>query len=412
MHPRNPYQQPPDFAALAVVCPALAPYLCHTAPGRRAQLDWSHPQALVELCRALLLRDFGVSWTLPPGTWPRMSTRSMSRTISSVCLVWPRLAGSLCPTIPSRLNYLLWIADLLALRSEPAGKEADAVVGIDVGTGASCIYPLLGVAHFGWRFIATELDEHSVRAARSNVAQNGWEDRIDVREVRRRSLSCGGRKEVGPEPPILVGVLGPAERADFCMCNPPFFDIDETPSPNWATRPEARCDATVGEQFTAGGEVGFVQRMVTDSLAIGTRLRWCISEAHTRRPSPSACVPTYCHPPLARADTCLCVRVCVRVRAFVWACVPQVHVARRSESLARPDTHVDPSGRRRARPHDRARSRAHVEVGSRLVVHARRGASYARPGETERSRLRGGRRRVARTSPAGCRLPPCERGEH
>jgi 23S rRNA A1618 N6-methylase RlmF len=33
-----------------------------------------------------------------------------------------------------------------------------AVRGIDVGTGASAIYPLLGTSVYGWAFLATDID--------------------------------------------------------------------------------------------------------------------------------------------------------------------------------------------------------------------------------------------------------------
>lgn len=42
--------------------------------------------------------------------------------------------------MPLRLNYLLWIQDLL---EENVMGGAD-VVGLDVGVGAACIYPILG----------------------------------------------------------------------------------------------------------------------------------------------------------------------------------------------------------------------------------------------------------------------------
>lgn len=61
--------------------------------------------------------------------------------------------------VPNRLNYLLWIQSLLQSSSD---KYTDAyypereVIGLDIGTGASCIYPLLGCAQYPkWRFAGT-----------------------------------------------------------------------------------------------------------------------------------------------------------------------------------------------------------------------------------------------------------------
>lgn len=260
-------------------------------------------QATTALCRALLLHDFGVRWTIP--------------------------GNRLCPTVPSRLNYLLWIEDLLALGGFCVPVDTHASVGasaaslanraalspfgpccsmdssqkleltecdypplgVDVGTGASCIYPLLGVALLGWRFIATEIDERSTEAARHNVELNNWADRIDVRRVVAAS-SCNERSKAhaGASPhssltpsqthgtihegaaPILVGVLHANEKAHFVMCNPPFFDDSEAPT----TRKDgvASSLAAPNEQFTAGGEVGFISRMISDSIQLGEQVIW------------------------------------------------------------------------------------------------------------------------------------------
>ena len=92
----------------------------HDASGR-AHLDFTDFGATRALTAALLREDFGLRWWIPDGT--------------------------LCPTLTNRTNYIHWLEDLLAL-SAPRG--AQRVRGVDIGTGASAIYALLGAAMNQW----------------------------------------------------------------------------------------------------------------------------------------------------------------------------------------------------------------------------------------------------------------------
>lgn len=47
-----------------------------------------------------------------------------------------------------------------------------------IGTGASCIYPLLGAKKNKWRFLASEMDPTSFSYAQNNVTKNGLQDLI------------------------------------------------------------------------------------------------------------------------------------------------------------------------------------------------------------------------------------------
>ena len=120
----------------------------------------------------------------------------------------------LIPTVPLRLNYLCWLDEIFhsAVTHSP-------LRGIDIGTGATAIYPLLGARSFGWSFLAIDADTQSVDTAKANVARNNLADQIDVRIVESNDA------------PVLLNVLSSPDLAntdfDFCMCNPPFFD---TPS--------------------------------------------------------------------------------------------------------------------------------------------------------------------------------------
>lgn len=51
-------------------------------------------------------------------------------------------------------------------------------VCVFLGTGASCIYPLLGASMNGWYFLATEVDDICFDYATKNVEQNNLSDLI------------------------------------------------------------------------------------------------------------------------------------------------------------------------------------------------------------------------------------------
>ena len=74
-------------------------------------MNFKDPNTLRVLTRCLLLKDFNLKVDIP--------------------------ADKLVPTLPLRLNYILWIEDLLDvfLSSENAAhaKNNDEIIGIDVG---------------------------------------------------------------------------------------------------------------------------------------------------------------------------------------------------------------------------------------------------------------------------------------
>lgn len=54
---------------------------------------------------------------------------------------------------------------------------------IFIGTGSTCIYPLLAVKLNNWTFIATEVDKESYQCAKNNVAANKMADNISGQSV-------------------------------------------------------------------------------------------------------------------------------------------------------------------------------------------------------------------------------------
>ena len=173
MHPRNPYKdRPPSFKALAQQYPELSQYIIEegqhdTSKGGgdlSAKLDFSEPAALRALTCALLHRDFSLRIEIP--------------------------LNKLIPTVPSRLNYLLWVQDLMAAAGvvderDSSIRSTQKVVGIDVGTGASCIYPLLGCRlDPSWCFVATEQNSEALDYARANVERNDLTERITRERTR------------------------------------------------------------------------------------------------------------------------------------------------------------------------------------------------------------------------------------
>lgn len=229
--------------------PELLKYLV-TNPTTGAQLINLKNEESVRLYNQALLYDwFGIKIELPP--------------------------GHLCPTVLSRTRYIRWIAELL----KHCGQEEK--IGIDVGTGASCVYPLIGHAAYGWKFISSDVDDESLEWASKNVKLNNWTDFIAVvkaKEVAPHSPSQSGEDKTYH---ILDGLLNSDssrirsgsvnfEKVHFSMCNPPYFDRPE----DKIERHDTVCIATDGELATSGGEVEFVKQMIRESAELKSSVSW------------------------------------------------------------------------------------------------------------------------------------------
>ncbi|WP_243384505.1 23S rRNA (adenine(1618)-N(6))-methyltransferase RlmF [Geothrix alkalitolerans] len=247
LHPRNRHSGGYDFPFLIAASPELGPFV-RRAPHGGPTIDFADPAAVKALNRALLLEAYGIrGWDLPP--------------------------GALCPPIPGRADYLHHLADLLA-EGGPIPRGA-AVRALDIGTGASLIYPLLGHREYGWSFVASDLDSASLASAARVLAANpGLEAAIALRRQ--------------PDPQaIFRNVVRPAERFDLTLCNPPFHasarEAREAAQAKW--RKLGRGTAGVARNFGGqgaelwceGGEAGFVRRMIAESVDLQAQVRWFTS---------------------------------------------------------------------------------------------------------------------------------------
>ncbi|XP_030655753.1 RNA N6-adenosine-methyltransferase METTL16 isoform X1 [Nomascus leucogenys] len=238
MHARNRYKdKPPDFAYLASKYPDFKQHVQINLNGR-VSLNFKDPEAVRALTCTLLREDFGLSIDIP--------------------------LERLIPTVPLRLNYIHWVEDLIGHQDS---DKSTLRRGIDIGTGASCIYPLLGATLNGWYFLATEVDDMCFNYAKKNVEQNNLSDLIKVVKVPQKTLLMDALKE---ESEIIY---------DFCMCNPPFFanqlEAKGVNSRNPRRPPPSSVNTGgITEIMAEGGELEFVKRIIHDSLQLKKRLRW------------------------------------------------------------------------------------------------------------------------------------------
>mmetsp|Transcript_2069 Transcript_2069/g.8157 ORF Transcript_2069/g.8157 Transcript_2069/m.8157 type:complete len:393 (-) Transcript_2069:1443-2621(-) len=231
-HRRNPYyEKVPDFGELASRHPELRKHMQFSESGF-AHLNLRSVDAQIQLAKTLLKEDFHLEWDLPE--------------------------GHLCPAIPSRIDYLLWAEDIY--KASMPTEVSNCVV--DVGTGASCIYPLLGcrVLDQSYRFIAIDNDCQALTSASENVSRNSLQARILVREG------------------SLLAPLGKEERVSFTVCNPPFYADPADPGMN----PLRTSSGGLPQMVTSGGELEFLKSLAKES-ALFPNVAWFTSLVGLKR---------------------------------------------------------------------------------------------------------------------------------
>ncbi|XP_011862229.1 PREDICTED: methyltransferase-like protein 16 homolog [Vollenhovia emeryi] len=230
IHPRNKYKRPPDYKQLAVLYPEFCRIATMDFAGK-LRINFKDRKTLHVFTETLLKHDFGLHVSIP--------------------------ADNLNPAIPLRLNYILWMEDLMA----HSKLEMDKVKGIDIGTGAVCIYALLLAKIYKCRMIGTDVDKRSVEYAQKCIRTNELQDLIEIITVNSDR--------------IFKDVVRDGEDYDFSMCNPPFFESEDAGFERIAKAlpPRNAPTGSDGELKIKGGEVGFVTRMIEESVEVGDRIR-------------------------------------------------------------------------------------------------------------------------------------------
>lgn len=259
LHPRNRHQAPYDFDALCQRTPELQPFVFVNEHGTQT-LDFADPAAVKALNKALLALHYGIAhWDLP--------------------------AGYLCPPIPGRVDYLHRVADLLA---ESAGKvpTGKGVRVLDIGVGANCIYPLLGAREYGWRFVGSDIDPVSVKAATLLAKSNGLGSQIECRLQ-------------GKAGDIFQGIVAPREHFALTLCNPPFHASLAEASKGTerklrnlgkevTAKPVLNFGGQKAELWCEGGEAAFLASMITQSKAFASQCLWFSSLVSKKENLPAA----------------------------------------------------------------------------------------------------------------------------
>ena len=146
LHLRNKNREAYDLEALKKAVPELEQHIKPNKYGAES-VDFAKPEAVKLLNQALLSHYYGIkNWNFPD--------------------------ENLCPPIPGRADYLHYIADLLTQTNFGNLPKGNKITALDIGVGANCIYPIIGVTEYGWNFIGSDIDPKSVETAKKIVEAN------------------------------------------------------------------------------------------------------------------------------------------------------------------------------------------------------------------------------------------------
>ncbi len=238
LHPRNKNRERYDFKKLIESCPELASFVKPNPYGDES-IDFANPEAVKTLNKAILLHHYGISnWNIPE--------------------------GYLCPPIPGRADYIHHIADFLCRNNYGKIPVGPQIKCLDIGMGASCIYPIIGNKEYAWSFIASDIDPVAIESANRIIAAN---------PVMQGNVEC--KLQTNPKD-YFYGIIRKDELIDLSVCNPPFHASEKEAQAGTLrkihnlhldkkTNPILNFGGQNHELWCDGGEEKFVRNMILQS---------------------------------------------------------------------------------------------------------------------------------------------------
>ena len=246
LHPRNKNRNLYNLESLIQCKPSLANYIKPNKAGNPS-IDFSNPEAVKILNKALLHHYYGVEY-------------------------WEFPDANLCPPIPGRVDYLHYIADLLRVNNSGEISKNN-ITCLDIGMGASCIYPILGVTEYDWNFIGSDIAEKSIANAKNIIASN---------PQLKGKIEC--RLQNNPTQ-IFKGIIATNEKIDVTISNPPFHASKEDAlkgtrrkiknlSGKKEKNPDLNFAGISNELIYKGGEFAFIGNMIKESMMFQNNCLW------------------------------------------------------------------------------------------------------------------------------------------
>lgn len=218
LHPRNKNRERYDFKLLMESSPELASFIKPNINGEES-VDFADPQAVEALNKALLIHYYGISnWEFPK--------------------------AYVCPPVPVRADYMHYMADFLCRNNYGRIPTGESIRCLDIGVGASCIYPIIGIGEYGWSFIGSDIDPLAIESANRIVTANpSLQGKVECK------LQSNSKD-------YFYGIIRKDELIDLSVCNPPFYSSAREAEQGAVPSPELVCD---------GGEEKFVRNMILQS---------------------------------------------------------------------------------------------------------------------------------------------------
>ncbi|MEP3197121.1 MAG: 23S rRNA (adenine(1618)-N(6))-methyltransferase RlmF [Lentilitoribacter sp.] len=245
LHPRNQHNEGYDFARLVKNMPELEAYTVLNPRGETT-IDFHDVEAVRALNQALLKTYYNIEfWDIPK--------------------------EYLCPPIPGRADYIHYLADLLASSNNQKIPRGRQIKALDIGTGASLVYPLIGQKEYGWHFTGVDIDPVVIKSA----TQIGKFNKLKIKLTHQDNPKN-----------IFKGVIEPNDFFHVTMCNPPFHaSIDQankSAERKWRNLGKGQSKklnfgGQNAELWCPGGEIKFIASMVEQSVDFADQCLWFTS---------------------------------------------------------------------------------------------------------------------------------------